>query len=76
LVRASPDADQPDRQRSTSSACQTARAIIPSAMIQSRGFPTGDSATVDRAPDWSADSLLVPQASWRASHATRRCTTP
>ena len=76
FVRVLPEADQPLRQRSTSAACQTASAIIPIAMIHSRGLPTGESATVAIAPDWSADSPPPPQASCRASHATSRCTTP
>ena len=39
--RAFPEADQPLRQRSTSAACQAARAIMPTATIQSSGIAEG-----------------------------------
>ena len=77
FVRSLPDADQPLRQRNTSAACQTASAISPIASTHSSGLPTGDSASVAIAPDWSADSPPPPnQASCSASQATSRCTRP
>ena len=76
-MRVLPDADQPLRQRSTSAACHAASAISPTAISHSSGLPTGESATVDIAPDWSADFPPPPnQASWIASQATSRWTTP
>src|SRR3954469_22242583 len=71
-----PDADQPNRQRSTSAACQTASASSPTAMIHSSGLPTGDCATVAIAPDGSASPPPPPHASCSPSHATSTCTSP
>ena len=76
FLRASPEAERPLRQRSTSASCHTASAIIPTAMTHSSGLPTGESATVAMAPDWSAEPPPPPHASCSASHAISRWTTP
>jgi hypothetical protein len=59
-----------------SSACQTASRNMPIARAQTMACPNGCSASCWTAPEESVEPSRSPNASWIASHAMSRWTTP
>src|SRR2546430_1307081 len=59
-----------------SRSCHSAIAASPTMTTMSRNRPNGCRASVRKAPPWSLSPDCLPRASWIASHATARCTSP